>query len=114
MTLEYTGTSTATNSLDRVLEALDRGGWKPRRQGSQHMALCPVHGDAMPSLSIRYDRTGGKVMLHCFGCGDAFDLRDVCGALGLTVSDLFDAPLPADRRTGPRTPRAKRPALPPR
>ncbi|MGS0014398.1 hypothetical protein ACUOIJ_24165, partial [Escherichia coli] len=50
-------------------------------------------------------RTGGKVMLHCFGCGDAFDLRDVCGALGLTVSDLFDAPLPADRRTGPRTPR---------
>lgn len=78
------------------------------------MALCPVHGDAMPSLSIRYDRTGGKVMLHCFGCGDAFDLRDVCGALGLTVSDLFDAPLPADRRTGPRTPRAKRPALPPR
>ena len=114
MTLEYTGTSTATNSLDRVLEALDRGGWKPRRQGSQHMALCPVHGDAMPSLSIRYDRTGGKVMLHCFGCGDAFDLRDVCGALGLTVSDLFDAPLPADRRTGSRTPRAKRPSLPPR
>ena len=78
------------------------------------MALCPVHGDAMPSLSIRYDRTGGKVMLHCFGCGDAFDLRDVCGALGLTVSDLFDAPLPADRRTGSRTPRAKRPSLPPR
>ena len=114
MTLEYTGTSTATNSLDRVLEALDQGGWKPRRQGSQHMALCPVHGDAMPSLSIRYDRTGGKVMLHCFGCGDAFDLRDVCGALGLTVSDLFDAPLPADRRTGSRTPRAKRPSLPPR
>ncbi|MAL24928.1 MAG: hypothetical protein CL820_03385 [Croceicoccus sp.] len=73
-----------------------------------------MHGDAMPSLSIRYDRTGGKVMLHCFGCGDAFDLRDVCGALGLTVSDLFDAPLPADRRTGSRTPRAKRPSLPPR
>ncbi|WP_242085862.1 CHC2 zinc finger domain-containing protein [Microbacterium lacticum] len=114
MTLEYTGTKAATNSLDRIREALDRGGWKPRRRGNQYMALCPIHGDAQPSLSIRYDSAAGKVMVHCFGCGDAFHIQDLCGALGLTVGDLFDAPLPDDRRSRPGTPRPKRPSLPPR
>ena len=77
MTLEYTGTTAATNSLDRIREALDRGGWKPRRRGNQYMALCPIHGDAQPSLSIRYDSAAGKVMVHCFGCGDAFNIHDL-------------------------------------
>ncbi len=113
MTLEYTPAAAARTSLDRVWEALDRGGWKPARRGNQFKALCPVHGDAQPSLSIRYDSVAGKVMMHCFGCGDAFNLHDVCGALGLTISDLFDAPLPTDRRRS-TTPRPKRPSLPPR
>lgn len=114
MTLEYTPATTVMTSLDRVWEALDRGGWKPARRGNQFKALCPVHGDAQPSLSVRYDSVAGKVMMHCFGCGEAFNLHDVCGALGLTVSDLFDAPLPADRRSRTNTPRPKRPSLPPR
>ena len=91
----------ATNSLDRVWDALDRGGWKPNRRANTFKALCPVHGDANPSLSVRYDPQAGKIALHCFGCEAS--AADITAQLGLTVSDLFDAPLPADRRTHTRT-----------
>lgn len=113
MTLEISGTAASMNSLDRVWEALDRGGFKPTRRANTFKALCPVHGDANPSLSVRYDPQAGKIALHCFGC--EAPVADITAHLGLTVSDLFDAPLPADRRTnGNRSPRPRRPALPPR
>jgi hypothetical protein len=112
MTLEIPGTAASMNSLDRVWEALDRGGYKPTRRANTFKALCPVHGDANPSLSVRYDPRAGKIALHCFGC--EAPVSDITAPLGLTVSDLFDAPLPADRRTQNRTPRPRRPALPPR
>jgi hypothetical protein len=112
MTLELPPAAAATNSLDRIWEALDRGGWKPSRRANTFKALCPVHGDANPSLSVRYDPQSGKVALHCFGCEAA--ASDITAALGMTVSDLFDAPLPADRRTKSSTPRPRRQALPQR
>jgi putative DNA primase/helicase len=34
-----------------------------RRSGSGWMALCPVHEDHDPSLSIRED--GGRILLYC-------------------------------------------------
>ncbi|MGC5172995.1 CHC2 zinc finger domain-containing protein [Microbacterium sp. DT81.1] len=112
MTLEIPGTAASMNSLDRVWEALDRGGFKPTRRANTFKALCPVHGDANPSLSVRYDPQAGKIALHCFGCEAS--VADITAQLSLTVSDLFDAPLPADRRTQNRSPRPKRPSLPPR
>ncbi|MGO1627500.1 MAG: CHC2 zinc finger domain-containing protein [Microbacterium sp.] len=102
-----------SNSLDRVWDALDRGGWKPNRRANTFKALCPIHGDANPSLSVKYDPSDGKVALHCFGCNA--HVADITAAIGLGVSDLFDAPLPDNyRNRGNREPRRKRPALPTR
>lgn len=114
MTLEYTGTSTAATSLDRIWEALDRGGFKPQKRANTFKALCPIHADAQPSLSVKYDSVAGKVVLHCFGCGDASSAADITAALGMTVSDLFDAPLPADRRSSSRSQRPRTPKVPTR
>jgi hypothetical protein len=48
---------------------------------------CPAHDDRNPSLSIT--RIEGQALIHCFaGC----DNREVVGALGLTMSDLYDDP----------------------
>lgn len=58
------------------------------------MARCPAHSDRRPSLSIRQGDTG--VLLHCWaGCNTDAVLK----AMGLSMRDLFDAPLtPATRR----------------
>lgn len=48
-------------------------------------AKCSAHRDRLPSLIIS-ERPNGSTGVHCFaGC----DLRDVLGAVGLRVSDLF-------------------------
>jgi putative DNA primase/helicase len=54
-------------------------------------ALCPVHGDNDPSLSIT--SSDGRILLHCHAgcCTEAIVTK-----LGLSMRDLFlDAP-PAD------------------
>lgn len=58
------------------------------REGS-YVALCPVHGDRKPSLSI--DFRGGKALLNCRSQGCS--ARDIIAAVGLTWSDAFDEPL---------------------
>ena len=46
---------------------------------------CPAHEDGSPSLSVTPGRDG-RVVLHCHaGC----TVESICGALGLTVKDLF-------------------------
>ena len=42
---------------------------KPNSNGWQ-LALCPLHGDSDPSLSINLKHGG----FHCFGCGEKGDL----------------------------------------
>jgi putative DNA primase/helicase len=55
-----------------------------RRSGKGWKALCPVHADKNPSLSIR--EKGGKVLIHCFaGC----PTEAVLTALGIEAQDLF-------------------------
>lgn len=113
MTLEAPSFSVATTSLDRVFEALDRGGYKPDRRSNSFKALCPVHEDAKQSLSVKYDSSAGKILFHCFGC--EAPAGEIAAALGLTMSDLFDAPLPDNpdrRRKGAQ--KTPRPKLPPR
>jgi putative DNA primase/helicase len=52
------------------------GGWS---------AKCPAHPDKNPSLSIT-EGSDGKILLNCLaGC----QTKDVCAALGLSLSDLF-------------------------
>jgi len=67
---------------------------RPRGAG-KWSARCPAHPDNSPSLSVREcDR---RVLMHCFsGC----TIEEICAALDLTLSDLFqDAP---DSRTAYR------------
>lgn len=80
------------NSLDRVWEALEAGGFSPEKRADKFMALCPVHGDSHRSLSVGYDRRNELTMLHCFSC--TADVGDITAAIGLTVQDTFDKPLP--------------------
>ncbi len=87
-------------SLDRVYTALLDGGFAPNKRADSFQALCPVHGDTKPSLSVRYDAADGKVLLHCFSCNAPFS--DLCGALNLIPQDLFDSPLPDRSASTPK------------
>ena len=51
-----------------------------RKSGKNWVAKCPAHQDRSPSLLIS-ERHDGSVGLHCFA--------DICGAIGLTLADLF-------------------------
>lgn len=56
-----------------------------RRSGAGHVARCPAHDDRQASLSVK-ESDDGTILLNCFaGCS----ARDVCGALGIRMSDLF-------------------------
>ena len=56
-----------------------------KRGHGQWMALCPIHNEKTPSLSIKDDN--GTILIHCFGCGAGG--VDVCGAVGVEPSELF-------------------------
>lgn len=71
--------------IEQVLNALRTVGKEPRPSGHGWSCRCPAHDDRNPSLSIS-EADDGRVLLHCHaGCEPA----DVCGALGLKLSDLY-------------------------
>lgn len=72
-------------AADRLLPRLD----KVRQTGpDQWIACCPAHGDKSPSLSIK--QADDRLLVHCFaGC----HVTEVVAAVGLTLADLFNAPL---------------------
>lgn len=82
------------SSLDRVYDALAQGGYRPAGRTRDFMALCPAHEEKTPSLHVTYSlaERGGQVALWCHGC--RAEARDIAGALGLTMADLFDNPPP--------------------
>nr|UVN03559.1 MAG: helicase [Bacteriophage sp.] len=54
-------------------------------RGNQAQAICPVHNDKQPSLSIKYDSKNNKILFKCqAGC----NTEDILNAVGLTFSDL--------------------------
>lgn len=56
-----------------------------KESGTGYVALCPGHNDSERSLGIN-EGDDGRVLLRCYvGC----DVRDIVGALGLTLADLF-------------------------
>lgn len=106
------GGTGAYASFERVRVALEGAGLKyVGRKHNEAVASCPVHDDAHPSLHIswRVDQAKGFTLLHCHGCqaGGA----DVVAAIGLSLADLYDEPLPmrvrAFERVG-RSPQQRR------
>ena len=80
-------------SLRRVVDALEStGGFRTKSWTGQDAfnACCPVHDDSRPSLAVRWVSSGGRgqVVLRCHGCHAEY--ADLCAALGLRQSDLFD------------------------
>jgi hypothetical protein len=72
--------------IDTLLSRLS--GVKASAAG-RYIARCPAHPDRSPSLTIRAEEDG-RILVHCFaGCSAV----DVVGAVGLTMSELFPAPL---------------------
>jgi hypothetical protein len=72
-------------SATKLLDRLDR---VKHTAPGRWLARCPAHDDGSPSLSIR--ENDGKLLIYCFaGCGAA----DVMEAVGLSMSDLFEASL---------------------
>lgn len=87
-------------SLDRVLKAFEAQGLTIQNHRlDSFMASCPVHDDNTPSLHVTWRRgeRGGGVLLHCHGC--QAHAEQIVEALGLTMTDLFDEPLPERDRS---------------
>ena len=66
-----------------------------KRAGEQWLALCPVHRENTPSLTVKVG-ADGKVLTHCFGCGAEHSA--VMEALGL-IDD--EKPRPSEPLTQP-------------
>lgn len=94
-------------SLHRMRDALAQRGDPMKGHHHDFKARCPIHDDSEASLHISYTPgDDGRVLLTCFGCHG--DYRDIAAALGLTVPDLFDRPLPPrEQRIGRSTVRRK-------
>ena len=70
--------------IERVLDRLDG----VEKHNGYFKALCPVHGDTNPSLSVS-EGEDGRVLLNCFvGC----ETRQFVDTLGLSMRDIFDSP----------------------
>lgn len=65
-----------------------------KQHGDRFMAVCPAHQDKSPSLSLSRGEDG-RALVHCFaGC----KTRDVLGAVGLEMHNLFPESLSKEQR----------------
>jgi len=76
------------NPVDRVLEALEAHGCRPKAKGDHHQAKCPAHGGKdYDSLTVsRGD--DGRVLLACHSRNCSYP--DIMHALGLEEADGFE------------------------
>lgn len=80
------------SSFDRFVRAVEAAGLRTTaHRRDDVMVQCPVHEDRRPSLHATYKATDGMTVLKCFA---ACDNQSIVEALGLTLADLFDEPLP--------------------
>ncbi|WKZ56778.1 MAG: DNA primase [Bdellovibrionota bacterium] len=81
-----------------------------KRQGTNHMGLCPFHGEKSPSFSVREDAK----FYHCFGCGASGNvITFVMQTRGLSFVDAVEdlaqrAGIPVEHIGGAKTPAARR------
>ncbi|MHC8341241.1 AAA family ATPase [Pseudomonas sp. HLT2-19-2] len=65
-----------------------------KQHGDRVMAVCPAHQDKSPSLSLS-QAEDGRALVYCFaGC----KTRDVLGAVGMEMRDLFPESLSQEQR----------------
>lgn len=65
-----------------------------KQHGDRFMAVCPAHQDKSPSLSLSRAEDG-RALVYCFaGC----KTRDVLGAVGLEMHNLFPESLSKEQR----------------
>jgi putative DNA primase/helicase len=96
-----------SNAVQRVIDALEAGGFEPRRNGAGWQARCPGHYDRNPSLSIN-EGDDGRALLKCHaGC----TVDQVLAPLGLKFSDLFADQHHADAGARPGPERVEHPYL---
>jgi hypothetical protein len=60
-------------------------GYEPKQSGRCYLGCCPAHDDNHPSLSIS-EGNDGRILIYCH-CGCTY--REICEALGIPVSNLF-------------------------
>lgn len=63
------------DSIQKVLERVDivteiGARLQLRKQGANHLGLCPFHGEKTPSFTVN----APKQFYHCFGCGEHGDV----------------------------------------
>ncbi|MGW2865596.1 hypothetical protein [Streptomyces sp. NPDC001205] len=68
-------------------------------------ATCPAHEDGTASLAVDYKPLERKTLIRCHA-----DCRpeDVTAAVGMTLADLYDDPMPEEKKTRRSIPRARR------
>lgn len=109
-------------AFDRVRAVFEAHGQIKMRRDDAFMTSCPLpeHEDRSPSLSVRWrparpGDAGGVVLIKCFACDASADY--IAAAVGLTLADLFDSPLPQNQMTAARrrpfASRAPQPAVRP-
>lgn len=65
-----------------------------KQHGDRFMAVCPAHQDMSPSLSLSQTEDG-RALVYCFaGC----KTRDVLGAVGMEMRDLFPESVSQEQR----------------
>jgi hypothetical protein len=81
-----------TSPFQRLVAALERGGYDPRSTGSDsYEARCPGHNGSRHNLSVT-ERDDGRVLVCCHHAdesGRGCDHKAIVAALGLTEADLF-------------------------
>ncbi len=90
---------------------IERSGVQLRRQGANHVGVCPFHTDGTPSFTV----PTGKAFFHCFGCeahGDGIDflqrhqgvsfitaVEQLAAEVGMALPDRKPAPRPILKAT---------------
>lgn len=100
-----TGCPDRTSSVTRVVAALLRSVGDGRVCGDATLFACPVHGDDVPTLTVRANPRSHAVELHCaVGCPQS----EILSAVGLTAADLLDIASP-DTMSGNAFPLSREP-----
>jgi len=87
-------------AYDRLVMALEAGGFRVVTRGNKTDAQCPAHGSTGLKLGIAPRHDGAGIVVNCISMG--CEAGDIMAAVGLTLRDLFDGDLPPGYVPPPR------------